>query len=99
MADNHKEVDETLFHARQLMEPIRKITVEFDRLESLKNAMAQMIDGDSGVAANYQKVVDLLGVKGADASAKLANAKTIFDELNSTIGNSAALQQLLAILG
>lgn len=99
MADNHKEVDETLYHARQLMEPVRRITIEFDRLESLKDTIAQMIDGDSGVAANYQKIVDLFGVQGADANAKLANAKVIFDELNSTSGNSAALKQLLAVLG
>lgn len=99
MADNHKEVDENLYHARELMEPVRRIAVQFDRLESLKDVMAQMIDGDSEQAANYQKIVDLFGVKGADANTKLANAKTIFDELNSTIGNSAALKQLLAILG
>ena len=99
MADTHYEVDETLHHARQLMEPARRLRVEFDRFESLFGAMAQMRDGDGSQASHFQKVVDLFGVKGADSGAKLANAKVIFDELNSAIGNSAALVQLLAKLG
>ena len=99
MADTHYEVDETLYHARQLMEPVRRLRIEFSRLEDLFSAMNQMKDGDGSQASHFQKVVDLFGVQGADAGTKLANAKVIYDELNSAIGNSAALAQLLAKLG
>jgi hypothetical protein len=97
--DGHKEVDETLHHARRLMEPVRKITDAFYDLTAVFEAMNQMKDGDGSQASHFQKVVDLYGVKGADADTKLANAKVIYDELNSTLGNSAALKQFLAKLG
>lgn len=99
MADTHYEVDESLYHARQLMDPIRKLRIEFSRLEDLFAAIDTMKDGDGSEASHFAKVVSLLGVQGDDSSDELANAKAIYDELNSTIGNSAALKQLLARLG
>ena len=59
MADTHYEVDETLYHARQLMEPVRSLRVNFDRLQSLFDAMTHMKDGDGSQAAHFQTVVDL----------------------------------------
>lgn len=97
--DSHKEVSEALYHARKLMEPVRKHTVTLAELDDVLAVMTQMKDGDGSQASHFQKVVDLYGVEGADANAKLANAKTIYDELNSALGNSGAMRQLLAILG
>lgn len=99
MADGHIEVDETLYHARQVAEPVRNVRTNFDRLESIFLIMNQMKDGDGSQASHFQKVVDLFGVQGNDANAKLANAKVMYDELNSTLGNSTALLQFLAKLG
>lgn len=101
MADTHYEVSETLHHARQLMEPVRRIRVEFDRLESIFEVMDTMKDGDGSQASHFAKVVTLFGVQGADDSAKLATAKAIYDELNSTVNGAgkAALMQLLSRLG
>lgn len=99
MADTHYEVDETLYHARQLMEPIRNLDVNLDRLQTVFDAMTQMRDGDGSQASHFQTVVDKFGVAGSDENDKLASAKVIYDEMNSALGNSAALKQLLAKLG
>lgn len=99
MADTHYEVDETLSHARQLMNSVRGLTTELSRLDDVLAAMTQMKDGDGSNANHFQKVVDLFGVVGADAAGQRANAKTVYDEINSATGNSAALRQLLAKLG
>lgn len=99
MADTHYELDESFYHARQVMEPVRKLRTNFSQLEDTFAALSHMKDGDGSQASHFQKMVDLCGVKGDDAADKLANAKAIYDEINSTIGNSAALEQLLAKLG
>lgn len=100
MADTHYEVDETKYHARQLMEPIRRLQTEWDRLQAVFQAMDEMKDGDGSQAAHFAKVVTLFGVQGADDTAKLASAKAIYDELNSVIGNMhASFPQILARLG
>lgn len=100
MADTHYEVDEALYHARQLMEPVRNLTTNRDRLKNLFSIMNQMKDGDGTQASHFQKVVDLFGVKGVDSNTKLANAKAIYDQLNSWQGNEHASQpQMLSQLG
>lgn len=99
MADTHIEVDETFYHARKLMDPVRELTTRLGALDDLFAAMGHMKDGDGSQDAHFQKVVDLFGVKGADSAAKLANAHTLYNEMNSAQGNSTALRQLLAILG
>ena len=100
MADTHYEVNEALYHARQLAEPVRRLKTERDRLLNTFAIMSTMKDGDGSQASHFQKVVDLFGVQGADGTAQLANAKAIYDELNSWIGNEHASQpQMLARLG
>jgi hypothetical protein len=101
MADTHYEVDETLYHARKLLDPVRKLRTNFSELEDVFAVMNTMKDGDGSQASHFQSVVDLYGVKGIDANDKLVAAKAIYDELNSTVNGSGkdALLQLLARLG
>jgi len=99
VADTHEEVDETLPRARDLMDCVRKLAVEWSRLKVQGAKMATMKDGDGSASTHFQTVVDLYGPTGANLSAQLTSAKTIYDEINSTLGNSAALEQLLAKLG
>ncbi len=96
----HIDLDElTKFRARKLLESTRKITVEIAAVDDHLAAMVQMLTGDSGQASSFAVVAELYGVQGTDQSAKNTNAQTLFNELNSASGNSAALRQILAILG
>ena len=45
------------------------------------------VDNDPNTAANYAVVVQDFGIGGADDTAKLANAKRLFDEVASACGN------------
>lgn len=100
MADTHYEVDEALYHARLVMDPVRGMTLNRDKLKTAFAILSQMRDGDGSDPSHFQKMVDLCGVKGADANAKLANAKAIYDQINSWQGNEHASQpQMLAQLG
>lgn len=99
MADTHIEVDEAKARARTLMGNVRELTTRLASLDDLLAAMGRMKDGDGSQASHFTKVVDLFGVEGADADAKLTKAKTLHDELASTRANSAALRQFLAITG
>lgn len=93
MADTHIEVDEGLYHARKLMDPIRELTTQLSRLDDVFASLTQMKDGDGSSAAHFAKVTTLYG------TADDATAKALYDEINSAQGNSAALRQLLAKLG
>lgn len=96
----HISLDEAgKFRGRKLLESTRKMTVEFSAIDDHLAAMVQMLTGASSTADSFAVVADLYGVEGADQSAKNASAKILFDELNSASGNSAALRQILAILG
>jgi hypothetical protein len=96
----HVTLNETKWQSREVAEPVRRIRVELDRLKARKAVMIQMLNGaDSGVAANFATVASEFGVEGSDQTAKNVAAKLMFDELNSTLGNVAALEQFLAILG
>lgn len=98
--DSHIEVDEGLKRSRDLMDAVRKGQTALDELKRQKEIMSKMLDGDGSDASHFVKHVALYGLQGADASAKQAKAKTLFDELNSTVGNiHASLPQFLAILG
>jgi hypothetical protein len=101
MPDTHYEVDESKYHARKLMDEVRELTARLARLDDVFAAMSTMKNGDGTQAAHFQKVVDLYGVNPSDPdnADKLAMAKSIYDELNSAQGNSAALRQFLARLG
>lgn len=93
MAAGHLTLDETKFCARRIAEASRRIRVEFSRLEDEFLAMDQMKDGDGSQAAHFALVTSLYGT-GSDAM-----SKALYDELNSTIGNSAALKQFMAKIG
>lgn len=99
MADTHREVDEAAVRSRKLMDNVREITTRIASLDDILSSMHTMKDGDGSQASHFAKVVTLFGVQGADQSTKLANAKVIYDELNSAMGNSAALRQFLGIMG
>ena len=100
MADTHYEMDEGVgVHPRAVKQAIRNLYVNLGTLDDEFAEMSQMKDGDGTLAAHFQKIVDQYGVAGADAATKLANAKLIYDEMNSTLNNSAALRQMLAKLG
>lgn len=99
MADTHYELDPSSEYGNRLKEDVRETRRRFSALEDTLAVMTRMKDGDGSQAAHFQEVVDSFGVLGADANAKLVNAKAIYDELNSAMGNSAALLQFLAELG
>ena len=98
--DGHIELDEgSSKDARDIKTVIKKATDAFYGLQPIFDKMNTMKDGDGSQSSHFAKVVTLYAVQGADQSAKLVNAKAMYDELNSTLGNSAALKQFLSKLG
>lgn len=98
---NHIELSEgSAIRARSLMDCIRKLTSEIARLDDLFAAMAQMKTGDGSSAAHFDIIASLFAVQAEGESISAhQKAKTLHDELSSVIANSAALRQLLALLG
>lgn len=101
MAANHVQLNRNLNAAADLLSAIRQCRVAFDSLRAAQKAQVQMLSGESSTADSYQKIADVYGVAADDSedATKRANAKRMFDELNSATGNSAALEQFLAIMG
>jgi hypothetical protein len=100
MAETHVELDEgTGKHPRTLMDAARKVQNGLNDLQSEFNAMDRMKSGDGSLASHFQEVVDLYGVQSDEGFTALERAKTLYDELNSALGNIAALKQFLAIVG
>lgn len=98
--DSHYEVDEGQKRARDLMDSVRKVRAELSSLANQFAALSTMKDGDGSQAGHFVKVVTLLGVQGADQTAKNAAAKGLYDEMNSALGNiHASLPQFLARMG
>lgn len=95
----HIGLDEGKYRARQIAEPSRRLRVEFDRWMAEREVMQQMLTGASTETASFALVVEKYGVEGDDQPAKLTKAKLLFDELSAVSGGSAALKQLLNILG
>lgn len=102
MADNHYEIGNSL-RGRELRTALKQIRTSWYEVKQAFDSMTQMLTGPSTDPASFDNVVayfDISGVAGADAQAdKRADAKALYDELNSTLGNSAALLQLLSRTG
>lgn len=99
MAVDHIALDEGKFRARRVLDPARKLRDAFSALEDELLAMAKIKDSAGNDAGHFAIVAEMYGVEGADQPAKNANAKKLFDELNSAMANSSALIQLLSLLG
>lgn len=99
MAQEHTKLNEGLYHGRQLADAIRKLTTNWAIVKSTFQQMDQMKESDGSEASHFQEVVDKFGPEGDDNNAQLANAKLLYDEINSAVNNSAAFDQLLARLG
>lgn len=94
----HYQVDEdNSAEARELMDTIRKLTVNLDVLDSVRNKMTAMKNAPG--ATEFDKIAENYSVVGADTAARQANAEDIFAEIDSAFGNSAALRQLLNVVG
>jgi len=100
MSINRIQLDEANSkEARDLLDALRKLRNNFSILEEHLLAMGQMVDsGASGDDVNA-RIAETYAVEGADDATRKANATTLFSEINSTVGNSAALVQLCAKVG
>jgi hypothetical protein len=99
MAIGSIQLDEAKERARRYKQSLRNIRKEFSLLEADFLNMAQDKDSAGNDPEHFALIADLYGTNGVDAAAKNANAKRLFDETNSAINNSAALLQLMAIMG
>lgn len=94
MADMHYEVTEnSSSRAQRLMNAVRAATTNLAALDDELATMATMKDGDGSLAAHFVTAQTLYG------TGDTATAKSIYDELSSAMGNSAALRQFLARMG
>lgn len=97
---NHVQVNEGLKRARDLIDAVRKVQQGIDELKRQQAVMVQKLDGDGTQNAHFALHAELYGTAGIDADAKQAKARTMYNELNSTVGNlHASLTQFLAIMG
>jgi hypothetical protein len=100
MADAHIELDEGLKRSRDIMEAVRKSRDVLNTFRTQLAIMTQMKDGDGAQASHFAKVAAQYGTAGADAAAKNAAAKSLYDELNSMLGNlHASFEQFLSRVG
>lgn len=101
MAEQHIEFDPANTRSQDLLRNVKKIQ---DGMNSLRNHFAsleKMKTGDGSTANQFQEVVDQYGVEtdSGTGGSDLERAKLLYDEMNSAINNSAALNQFLAIVG
>lgn len=92
MADNHYEVGSTP-RGVALANTLEGLRRHWYLMKQAFDAMTTMRDGDGSQASHYALVKTLYGVESD------VDAKALYDELNSTLGNSEALLQLLARTG
>ena len=92
--DNHYEVGD--IRGNSLKQTVAKLTLALSELDAHFKVMDTTKDGDGSNKSHFDKTVVLYDVQGVD---KNAVAKSIYDEMNSAVENSAALRQLLARLG
>lgn len=93
MADNHYEIDVGTRRGRELRQALNRLQEGWNALANHFAAMGAMRDGDGTQDAHYALVTSSYGVGNDD------DAHALYDEMNSTLGNSAALLQLLARTG
>lgn len=99
MAEDHIEIDESIGKKpRVLMDAARKIKSGLAELQGEFDSMVHMKTGDGSTSDQFQEVVDIYGV-GADVGVTaLVRAKSLYDEMNSALNNSAALKQFLSMV-
>lgn len=86
--------------AREILQCIRNMEKEWGKLQNIFADMAAMKQGDGSSASHFALVVSNYGVQEeAGVSTALEEAKTLHDEINSALGNSAAFEQLLSLIG
>lgn len=99
MPDNHYEIGQGTERSQNLRRSLGASLRGWYDLQQAFNAMTQMLTGPSSDPASFANVVQFFDIGGADQAEKQADAKGLYDELNSTLGNSPALLQLLARTG
>jgi hypothetical protein len=98
---NHISLDEAGSKgAREIVSTIRRMEADWAKLKAVGADMGAMKQGDGSSADHFALVVANYGVEAeAGVSTALEEAKTLHDELLSTLGNSAALEQLFSLIG
>jgi hypothetical protein len=102
MAANHIQIKTTNGTpiGRELLDVAEGLADLHRRLDAIAGAMVQMINGDSAQDASFPLVATLFGVT-ADDGVTLSNSKarTLFNEVNSTVGNAGpSIKQLANLL-
>lgn len=100
MSINRIQLDEANSKdARDLLDTLRKLRNNFSTLEEHLLSMGQMVDGGASGDDVNAGIAETYSVVGSDDAERKANATTLIGEVNSTVGNSAALLQLCAKVG
>ncbi len=82
-----------------LANAVQQARTAFSVLQAESLRMAAMLSGDGSQDTHYAEIVTIYGVQQGTSASANAAARAMYNEINSAVGNSAALVQLMAELG